>query len=344
MSPQDNKWRQCRVSFTMHEMEITQYPTENCFWSAEVRRLIQHAGEPLTKAPPSSASLRQLNELWGLVEQSLPANTALNIYRHSYPSELLALKLYLQVQACAQDALHCLQHSAHSISRLLEVKMGSEQRGMLSITANIDKRACLLHKQAIFSYLGDLLNQLGPEPGRLIADASLPLGTVGLLDAERDTGFNLQPSNQITFRIPADQLMEPQYYRHASLLTHISPALKRFKAEEIDGQHSLEEKVRQKILQSLPEGTAGLEPVAKQLQISSRHLRRKLTEAGTSFETLFESTRKSQADYLIRNTALSLTEIAYELGFNDPSSLTRACKRWFERSPSDYRLQQQASQ
>lgn len=39
----------------------------------------------------------------------------------------------------------------------------------------------------------------------------------------------------------------------------------------------------------------------------------------------------------LRQLHLSLAETAYLLGFADQGNLTRACKRWFELTPGQYR-------
>ncbi len=314
---------------------------EAAFWM-EVLLNQLYAFPPEAKQPfPTNNTIDDLNALWEkAAAQGLPYNRAFTLHRHCYPSEVLALKLYLQIQPTADQALECLVANTDILSKLLTVSLGRTANRFIRLQVTIDDRACLLHRQAILGYLCDLLKQLGPASAGLIADASLPLGKMSLLEAERETGFNLQPSNQISFRLHAEQLLATQKHAHAALATHLAPALKRFKSQQ--RQPDLEQEVRQKILQLLPETGANLDQVAEQLQISPRHLRRKLTDVGSSYEQLFEQTRKSQAHYLMGETTLSLTEIAYELGFNDPSSLTRACKRWFGSSPSHYREKLQA--
>ncbi len=47
--------------------------------------------------------------------------------------------------------------------------------------------------------------------------------------------------------------------------------------------------------------------------------------------------RINRAAALLRNSGLSITEIAYEVGFNDSNYFTRQFKRLFEQSPRQYR-------
>ena len=55
------------------------------------------------------------------------------------------------------------------------------------------------------------------------------------------------------------------------------------------------------------------------------------------FSGLLTEIRRDLANTYIRNSQLSLNEIAYLLGFTEPASFTRAFRRWNGTSPSDFR-------
>jgi AraC-like DNA-binding protein len=67
--------------------------------------------------------------------------------------------------------------------------------------------------------------------------------------------------------------------------------------------------------------------VARALRLSSRTLQRRLTREGTSFQRLHDEQRESLALDLERE-GIAAKEIAYRLGFQDPSALARAKRRW----------------
>jgi AraC-like DNA-binding protein len=76
---------------------------------------------------------------------------------------------------------------------------------------------------------------------------------------------------------------------------------------------------------------------ARHFHMSARTLQRKLAEEGTSFSTLTDQTRSEQAHQALTKTQKPFTAVALDLGFSDASALSRACKRWFGKSPSDLR-------
>lgn len=92
-----------------------------------------------------------------------------------------------------------------------------------------------------------------------------------------------------------------------------------------------------KLIEQLPSGHLTEEWMAQSLNKSLRSLQRKLTEEGTSYKELLDSTRKELAKQYIANSRYSINEITYLLGFSEPSNFSRAFKRWVGKSPSQYR-------
>jgi AraC-like DNA-binding protein len=97
------------------------------------------------------------------------------------------------------------------------------------------------------------------------------------------------------------------------------------------------ESVRTIVRQLLPTGAATLDVVADQFNLHPKTLQRRLAEEGTTFAALVDQVRKDAADRYLRNTGISLTHLARELGYAEQSVLTRSCKRWFGTGPAAYR-------
>jgi AraC-like DNA-binding protein len=98
-------------------------------------------------------------------------------------------------------------------------------------------------------------------------------------------------------------------------------------------------RAREVIIRRLPDGEPRRDEVASELCMSERTLQRRLEEEATSFIQLLDGTRRELAEQYLGRLHLSLAQAAYLLGFADQSSFFRACKRWFDRSPGQYRNQ-----
>ncbi|MCK0155239.1 AraC family transcriptional regulator [Alcanivorax sp. S6407] len=80
-----------------------------------------------------------------------------------------------------------------------------------------------------------------------------------------------------------------------------------------------------------------VEEVASELHMSSRTLKRKLQQLGTSYQEILDGLRKGLAVEFLTQSDHTVDEIAMSLGYSDASNFARAFRRWTSRSPSDYR-------
>jgi AraC-like DNA-binding protein len=87
------------------------------------------------------------------------------------------------------------------------------------------------------------------------------------------------------------------------------------------------------IAQSLSGGRPTLRSTARALRASPRSVQRRLHDQGATLRELVEETRRSLAARLIDQHRLSITEIAFLLGFSDVGSFRRTFKRWTGKSP-----------
>jgi AraC-like DNA-binding protein len=95
--------------------------------------------------------------------------------------------------------------------------------------------------------------------------------------------------------------------------------------------------VRQVVCRLLPQGEPKREVVAQTLLVSIRTLQRRLQDEQTSYQQLLDDCRRELALQYIARPDLALLEVAYLLGFSDPSNFFRAFRRWFDCTPGEYR-------
>jgi AraC-like DNA-binding protein len=92
-----------------------------------------------------------------------------------------------------------------------------------------------------------------------------------------------------------------------------------------------------KIIEQLPDGPPSQQQIASSLHISNRTLQRKLKDEGTSFMDLLQDTRLQLARKYLRQPNRSVVETSYLLGFSEPSTFSRAFKRWTGVAPAEFR-------
>ncbi len=80
-----------------------------------------------------------------------------------------------------------------------------------------------------------------------------------------------------------------------------------------------------------------LEQIAENLNMSSRTLRRHLSEQNTSYQKLLNQTRQDVAEESLKNSGQTVQQIAELCGFSDAQNFSQAFKRWTGKTPSEFR-------
>lgn len=95
-------------------------------------------------------------------------------------------------------------------------------------------------------------------------------------------------------------------------------------------------KVREILLMNLMRPTS-FDMVASRMHTTTRTLRRKLDEENTSFRKLVDELKMQVAIRYLRDTELTVDDIAYSLGFSEAAIFRRAFKRWTNSGPREFR-------
>jgi AraC-like DNA-binding protein len=83
----------------------------------------------------------------------------------------------------------------------------------------------------------------------------------------------------------------------------------------------------------LPHGDATADVVAQRLAVSRRTLARRLAHEGVTFSDLVDQLRSDLAARYLGDDALPISQIAWLLGFREPSAFSHAFKRWTGTTP-----------
>lgn len=106
---------------------------------------------------------------------------------------------------------------------------------------------------------------------------------------------------------------------------------------KLEGDDTCRCKVQRIIVDLLQGETPSVEAIARRLAVSVRNLQLKLKEEGTTYSAILDDVRKELAIGCMRDRDLPIAEIAYLLGFSEPSAFHRTFKRWTSSTPHIYR-------
>jgi len=107
--------------------------------------------------------------------------------------------------------------------------------------------------------------------------------------------------------------------------------------ETLSADVSFRHRVRRAIWSELSGGKPNVRQIAMQLGVSPRTLQRRLEEEHTSFAAELDSLRHETASRLLQDNQLAVYEIAFLLGYSEPSTFYRAFRRWKRVSPHEFR-------
>lgn len=193
------------------------------------------------------------------------------------------------------------------------------------------------HPQSMLFLLGVIVAL-----GRLRLSGSLQLQQIELQQVDADT---LRQAQRF-FRCPvinsarwcihlsatdADQMLDDSDVEMAAMLEQTLTA----RLAETHG--ALPVRLALWLEQHFPEGEPTLADAARALHLSQRSLQRRLQAENRCWSGLVEETRKSLVERHLRTPGMSLTQLAFLLGFADVSSFSRAFRKWYGVSASEYR-------
>lgn len=81
----------------------------------------------------------------------------------------------------------------------------------------------------------------------------------------------------------------------------------------------------------------GMSELAEHLHVSVRTMIRQLQRQETSYQQIVEDIQKSRTVEFLKIPELTITDIAYRIGYSDAANFGRAFRRWFGVSPREFR-------
>lgn len=149
---------------------------------------------------------------------------------------------------------------------------------------------------------------------------------------------------EVTYGADVDEIVLPSLvttlplvgsdrYLHEMLVQYADEAL----ANRTPERTSVRSKVEHVIGPLLPHGKAKASTIAKELGVSHRTLARLLAAEGQTFSGILDQNKADLARSYLTHGDLSISQIAWLLGYREVSAFTNAFKRWYGITPSELR-------
>lgn len=100
---------------------------------------------------------------------------------------------------------------------------------------------------------------------------------------------------------------------------------------------SITHRIRQILGDDFRQEMPSFEALTSLLNMSARTLRRRLEKEGTSYQRIKDNARRDRAISMLSREGLTVSEVAEQVGFSDPSAFHRSFKKWTGQSPGSYR-------
>jgi len=144
-----------------------------------------------------------------------------------------------------------------------------------------------------------------------------------------------QPFNSVSFS--ARHLDAELIRNEAQLEEFLTLAPYHMVIEPLASIASVTHRIREILGSNFQQEMPSFEELTGLLNMSARTLRRRLEKEGTSYQRIKDNARRDIAITLLSREGLTVSAVAEQVGFSDPSAFHRSFKKWTGQSPGSYR-------
>lgn len=147
----------------------------------------------------------------------------------------------------------------------------------------------------------------------------------------------------VLFNRPHNALIFPESVYEVPVIQPSRDLLALFESHTVDLLQKLDaslvyaRKVGEECARMLQGEAPNIDAVARKMSMSPRNLQLKLRQEGTSYRETLDRVRMDMAMGHLKNRQVTVAEVAYLLGFSEPSVFHRTFKRWTGSTPRDFR-------
>ncbi|MBW1943521.1 MAG: AraC family transcriptional regulator [Deltaproteobacteria bacterium] len=254
-----------------------------------------------------------------------------------HPSYLNALGYAWLASATLREAVLRLERYIHIISKLVELEVDETGEGL---SVFLRYKPVLTHVKArTDAFFAVLMSMCRVNYGKSLDPISVsfihdePSCSGKYFEMFRAPVYFGSDKNCLT--LPGDKVDEPLEGYHPELARIHDQIIITYLASLEKGD--IVNRVKSAVIKELPSGRITDEIIADKLNTSARSLQRYLRNEGTTFSKVCDAVRAELAKDYVRDQGMSLSEVAFILGFSEQSAFSRAFKRWTGLTPSEAR-------
>jgi AraC-like DNA-binding protein len=282
-------------------------------------KLLEYAAEALDD---SALGLR-------LAEQTNPREAGLLFYVAAAAKNL-------------EEALVLLERYSRIVNEAVRLKLNRTPKGVTVEADFFGFSRHAMRQNAEFAF-GVVLKALREVTGRNIRPTQVSFAhgrNSNLQDFKRFFGRPVEfgaSSDRLSFS--NETLALPLVTGDRYLLKTLRPICDEAARQRGTSKGTLRASVENEVQKLLPHGKVSRRTIANALALSERTLVRRLVDDGTTYAEIVDQLRRSLALQYIKEPDISLSQIAWLLGYEKPTSFNHAFTRWTGHSPSAARLE-----
>lgn len=288
--------------------------------------------------PSERLAIRQQDDIYSrtLAASGDPA-VGIRMGEHVLPSHFGALGHAWLASSTLRTGLQRTQRFARMMNERMELVLDALPEALrVSVRADIDTRCPELRADFQLSLLVTMCRYTS---GPSFAPARVQLRRAEPADRsawDRFFGVDVdfgQPLNALSIRL-ADA--DRRSTGSSTTLVELHEEVIERSLAQLD-RDAIGNRARFAIADQLSSGDINEDSIARALNVSTRSLHRKLKDEGLTFTGLLQDVRRRLARKYIGEPGYRVTEVAFLLGYADPSAFSRAFRSWFGVSPTEAR-------
>lgn len=295
--------------------------------------------EPNSRVPAAA-----MERLWAAAEQ-LTGDADLGLHSaESYNPGALSIVGYV-ILSCrtAGEALERLARYAPLLNEGLQVRVEHKQDTTICRFGAADELGSYLRRsprqviETVATGIVLTLGRVATRPPVPIAVTFQHAAPASIAEHARLLGpvvrFD-QPENEVVYATSA--LAAGMLSADPALLEVFEGDARR-RLEQLKSHGAVSGRVQSIVGARLKGEVPSLAVIASELAMSERSVQRSLTEESTSYREIVDEVRKDLALSHLSRPGATAADVAFLLGFSEPSAFTRAFRRWSGSSPSQFR-------